>query len=210
MRIYILLILSLLLFGCKEQPNQESMISKSQKSITKQTSLSEKTEKPKPVTLLGKRFKNFSFDLPDNFELQENLSNSNKQVYINKNENILFTIDIEFLPNGFENQSIKDIIINLNEFGSSINQNNRLNFSDFKLLNTTYSDFGNTLSVFVSQLSTDISGSKNMEMMVDSHFVISEPYYCNFTFSYPNNSFSSQNIVSKIKNSFKFKETVKQ
>ncbi len=210
MRISTLLIISLLLLSCKEQSNEKPIYSTAQQNITESTPPSTEVEKPKPIEILEKNFKNFTFKVPNNFELQENVSNSNKQVYVNAQENIGFTIDVEYLPSGFENKSIRTVVVDLNEFGTSINQNNRLNFSDFKLLKTTYADLGNAESVLVNQLSTNISGSKNIEMKVDSYFVISDPYYCSITFSYPRNSISSKNTVAKIGNSFKFKEIVKQ
>lgn len=204
MRISTLLIILLLLLSCKEQSNEKPTNSTAQKTVAEPTPLSREIEKPKPIKFSEKKFKNFTFKISNNFDLQENLSHSNKQVYLNAQENIGFTIDVEYLPSGFENKSIRMVVVDLNEFGSSINQNNRLNFSDFKLLKTIYADLGNAESVFVSQLSTDISGPKNIEMKVDSYFAISAPYYCSITFTYPRNSENALNLINKIENSFKF------
>lgn len=152
-----------------------------------------------------KYFKNFSFEVPDNFVKQSHLSNSNREVYQSKNTGSTFTIDIAQIPIGYENSTIKAIVSNLNEFGKNVNQQNKNLFSDFKLINTEYSNLGNIESILVRQISTKISGIINKSMVVNAHFILANPYYCTYTFSYPNSSSEEKQTLNRITSSFKFK-----
>lgn len=147
--------------------------------------------------------KNFTFKLPSNFRLDNNNSNYNKKVYIAEQETLGLSIDIADLPNGYENSVVSDMVTNLNDFGNSINQENNRHFNDFKLLNSKFTNLGNNSSVEVTQTSTKVSG-KNISMIVKAYFTIANPYYFSITFSYPGNSFEGEQIINKIKDSFKF------
>lgn len=155
------------------------------------------------------KIENFTFSLPSNFYLERNLSNYYKKVYIEDKGTLGLTIDIANLPNENENSTISEMIPNLNDFGNSINLDNKRHFDDFKLINTKYSYLGNIEAVEVSQSSTKVSG-KNVTMFVKTYFVISNPYYYSFTLTYPINSFSSESIVNKIETSFSFPKVVEK
>ena len=155
-------------------------------------------------------FKNFSFKIPKNLNHVINLSNDNKQVYKNYDNNMGLTIDVGSLPEGYdENSTIKSLVNDVNTFGQSVNTQQRKNFNDFKLINSNYDMLGNMESIMVSQTSKNISENKNVQMMVISQFVVSYPYYFSFTFSYPENSSSGMNTITKVMNSFKFENNQK-
>lgn len=203
--IYILLFITLL--GCKENQKAEKYDSQTTNASTytkpKESEISAPKTIEEKIVWDTKKAGNFTFSLPSNFNLESNLSSYNKKVYIADNETLGLTVDIANLPSGYENSTIAGMIPNLNDFGSSINQDNRKYFDDFKLINTKYSYLGNVESVEVSQSSTKVSG-KNKLMSVKAYFVISNPYYCSITFSYPKNSYQGEQTIERIKNSFKF------
>lgn len=214
MKSIILILFFLSFFGCRESKktekyNNDSIYNTSIQSTTNTSETSTSKKIDEKIVWDTKKIGNFTFNLPNNFYLQINLSNYNKKVYICENEALGLTIDIADLPNGYENSAISEMILNLNDFGNSINRDNRQNFDDFRLINTKYSHLGNVESVEVSQSSTKVSG-KNVAMIVKNHFVISNPYYCSITFSYPINSISSEGIIKKIETSFSFPEKVEK
>jgi len=211
--IYTLFLFSL--FGCKEIQKTEKHNSDSTNITTSTNNTKNTIEKNTPEKIEEKivwnteKVRNFTFSLPSNFHFESNLSSYNKKVYIADNENLGITIDIADLPDGYENSRIREMIPNLNNFGNSINQENRRYFDDFRLISTKYSNLGNIESVEVSQLSTKVSG-KNMEMSVKAYFVISSPFYCSITFSYPKSSYQGEKAIEKIKKSFSFPEIVEK
>jgi len=208
MRTTILLLTLFILFACKDNTKPVQYKSESSKSTSNlnNTSNSTSSQIKEPITWRTVKEKNFTFSLPSNFTLENNLSNFNKKVYTANDETLGLTIDIDNLPNGYENSVITEMIPNLNDFGNSINQDNKRHFDDFKLLNTKKSNIGNKESIEVIQTSTKVSG-KNTSMIVQAHFIITNPYYCSITFSYPGNSFQGEQTIEKIKNSFKFESS---
>lgn len=148
-------------------------------------------------------FKNFKFKIPSHLKLVKNVSSSNKKVYRSKNDEIGLTIDISLLPEDYKNSEIGDIINNLDDFGTSITNENNRYFDDFKLINTKNSYLGNKKSVVVNQTSSKISES-NTTSMVNSHFVISSPYYMSVSFFYPKNSYNGKQLFDEIGASFSF------
>ena len=148
--------------------------------------------------------KNLTFQLPSNFSLNEGSSSFNKKVYVAEKETLGLSIDIENLPNGYENSSISDMVSSPSNFGFSINQDNKNLFNDFKLINSEFTYLGNNESLEITQTSKKVSG-KNISMIVKAHFTIADPYYLSITFSYPSNSFDGEQTINKIMKSFKFK-----
>lgn len=209
MRIITFFITIILFVACKDNP----------KSNDYNPPINQKAAEPNPsINTLNKlnenivwndvKFKNFTFKLPSNFHLENSSSNYNRRVYIAEQEILGLSIDVADLPNGYENSVISDMITNLNDFGNSVNANNKRLFNDFQILSTRFSNLGNNESVEVTQTSTKVSG-KNTPMIVKAHFAIANPYYLSITFSFPNNSFDGEQIINKIKNSFKFELTIK-
>jgi hypothetical protein len=48
-----------------------------------------------------------------------------------------------------------------------------------------------------------VSG-ENISIIVKANFLIANPYYLSMTFFYPGNSFEGEQIINKVKRSFKF------
>jgi hypothetical protein len=153
------------------------------------------------------RFKNLSFKIPESLILDVNMSNDNKQVYVDNINYIGLTIDVGLLSKEDENSTIKSKINNLKEFGLSVNEEQRKIFSDLRLRNATYGQLGNVECVTVSQTSTEVSG-KNILMVVVCDFVISYPYYYAITYSYPENRTSSLLKIYGVMGSFKFENNI--
>lgn len=150
-------------------------------------------------------YKNFSYQIPSNLVFKENLSSENKRVYIDDIENIGVSIDIGNINNEQKNTTLKELINNdIHAFALSVNNNNKMNFNDFQLLDYKYGSLGNSESIQIKQESTDISGVKNIKMDIITQFVITYPYYSSITFSYPKASISGREIILKIMDSFKF------
>ena len=188
-----------LFISCKENyPPNSSDLNIKEEEISSTT-----TENPKDIVWKNQSLKNFSFQLPNDFQLEKNLSNASKQVYANDEETLGVTIDIADLPIHYTNKTIAQIIPDLHGFSKSINQGNKMNFNDFVLVSEDYSTLGNASSVEVLQTSTMVSG-KNIPMLVKSQFVVAPPYYLSVTFLYPKNSFPQENLINKIENSFEF------
>ena len=181
--------------------------SKNKKTTENNISVSPKKNIQKDIVWKDFTIRNLSFQLPSNFVLNVTSSKVNKKVYLAEEENLGLTIDIENLPSGYENSKIHDIVSSPNDFGLSVNHDNKNLFNDFKLLSSEFSYIGNIESVLVTQSSTKISGS-NISMLVKSHFTIASPYYYSITFTYPGNSYSGQKIINKIMKSFKFKDSI--
>jgi hypothetical protein len=201
-----ILILLLGFLSCKDNQNSDGYNPPiNHESVESNQSPSENTltEVKENIVWNDVAIKNFTFKLPSNFHLDNNSSNSKKKVYITEKEFLGLSIDIENLPAGYENSVISDMITNLNDFGNSINQDNNRHFKDFKLLNSEFTSLGNNESVEVTQISTKVSG-ENISMIVKANFTIANPYYLSITFFYPGNSFEGEQIINKVKKSFKF------
>lgn len=153
---------------------------------------------------IQKQYQNFSFSIPESMKMDENLSNENQRVFIDNDTNIGITISHSLLPEGHENETISSLInSNTYQFALSVNENNKKNFNDFKLLDYNFDTLGNTESFLVTHSSTEVSG-KNISMLVRSYFVISSPNYYSIVLSYPENSVSKEDVVKRIIDSFIF------
>ena len=148
------------------------------------------------------RFKNFSFQLPSNMKLQENLSNDTEKIFLDDKKNIGITINFGNLSSSQENSTIQSLVGDLDEFGLNINRDNKLNFKDFELESTQFDKLGNSESILVNQTSTLVSGVKNIKMKIMAQFVVTQALFYSFTFSYPENSQTAQETVLKIMDSF--------
>lgn len=147
-------------------------------------------------------FKDFRFQLPNNMKLNENLSDNTKKIFLDGTNNIALSIDVGNIPSSQENSSIHKLVSDLDEFGLNINRDNKKNFSDFELRSTQFDKLGNSESILVNQTSTQVSGIKNIKMKIMAQFVVTQNYFYSFTFSYPENSESAQEIILKIMASF--------
>lgn len=153
---------------------------------------------------IQKQYQNFSFSVPESMNMDENLSNENQRVFIDNDTNIGITISHSLLPEGHENETISSLINgNTYQFALSVNENNKKNFSDFKLLDYDFDTLGNAESFLVTHSSTEVSG-KNISMIVKSYFVISSPNYYSIVLSYPENSVSKEDVIKRIIDSFIF------
>ncbi|MBP6755620.1 MAG: hypothetical protein KA210_05680, partial [Bacteroidia bacterium] len=153
---------------------------------------------------IQKQYQNFSFSIPESMKMDKTLSNENQQVFIDNDTNIGITISHSLLPEGHENETISSLINgNTYQFALSVNENNKKNFSDFKLLDYDFDTLGNVESFLVTHSSTEVSG-KNISMLVRSYFVISSPNYYSIVLSYPENSVNKEEIINKIADSFQF------
>jgi hypothetical protein len=206
MKIVIALLILCIFSNCKEFEKEVSEISY-EVPDTKLEKISEppKVETEKPIWI-KETFKNFSFEKPNNLKIERSLSNENKKVYTS-DDNFAMTIDIDYVPSGYENSSINDLITSPSQFAEAVNQNQIRNFSDFKLIGYNYAQLGNKKSFVINQKSKDVSGSKNIYMDVKNHFLVTSPYYCSISFSFPQNSKQHLTILSKIENSFVFPES---
>lgn len=156
---------------------------------------------------IEKKYQNFSYSIPESMKLIENQSNENLQVIVDEDNNIGITISHSILPDGQENETISSLINGESrQFALSTNEENRRNFSDFQLIDYNFQMLGNLESFLVTQSSTELSG-KNINMILESYFVISSPNYYSISLSYPENSISKKDVIKRIVNSFKFNIT---
>jgi hypothetical protein len=191
----LLLLLSLSLFGCQDFDARDS-----QNTTVKQI------DKPivEEIEWNTIKVRNFKFDLPSNMQLQLAQSNDRKKTYVDEKKSLGLTIDIELLPSGYEFvESVSELVPDIKVFGEEINKNNRKTFSDFILASTDYAILGNNSSILVRQVSTQISG-KSIPMYINTYFVVTSPYYCTFTFSYPMSSELGYDNFTRIIKSFIF------
>jgi hypothetical protein len=158
----------------------------------------------KSVFWIEKKYQNFSYSIPENMKLFEDLSNENQQVFVDEDNNIGITISHSILPDGNETETIRSLISNnTREFALDANNEQKINFNDFQLIDYNFDMLGNIESFLVTQSSTELSG-KNISMIMKSYFVISSPNYYSISLSYPENSVSKEEIIKKIVDSFKF------
>lgn len=144
------------------------------------------------------------YKLPQNFILQEEMSNQNIKFYLDSNSNLSFNISFRTIPNGAEYKSIDEISQNITSFANSINDNNKLNFDDFKLINYKTEKLDNLQTIKIEQTSSKISG-KNIEMLITNYNVISGISFYNITYAYPKDNYTFKKDFEKIKSSIIFK-----
>lgn len=147
-------------------------------------------------------FLNSRFQIPEKLILNEDNSSEHFKLYIDPVSNITMSIAADSLNNNYEEVS-KDSLAN---FANRINEGNKMNFKDFKLLDYKFSYLGNLKAIRIEQSSKEVSGIKNIEMIIVSYYVVSEPYYYSITFSYPTDDKSNLETFEQINKSFDFKK----
>ena len=157
----------------------------------------------KETVWLNENLQNCNFKLPDNFILQE-WSNENMKFYVDLNSNLSFNFLFGSIPDDAEYKSLDEISQNITSFANSVNENNKLNFDDFKLIDYKIEKLGNLKAIKIEQTSTKVS-VKDIEMLVTNYNLISGSTYYNITFAYPKDSLKFKNDFDKIKNSLEFK-----
>jgi hypothetical protein len=198
------LLFLILIFSCKNDTQDKNSVVLSDTSQKVTTYKQEEKIPIGKIDWIEKSFKNFNFEIPENWNLQASVSNYNKQVFLNSSDNIALTIDIGEIPEGYEDSNINNLITNQSQFANAINQNQKRNFQDFELIGYKFGTLGNTDSFIINQVSNDVSGIKNITMKVKSHFILSKPYYCSITFTYPQNSDNAPTLITKVENFFTF------
>lgn len=149
-------------------------------------------------------FRKISFKIPNPYSSTVSLANTNQYTWLTNNERISITIDIGNIPSGKENLTINELIPNIKSFSQEVNNGNKKDFSDFKILSQEYINLGDTKAVLVNQQSKKVSG-KNKLYNVHSYFVTAKPHFYSIVISYDVNSYNDRKIAEKIASSFKFK-----
>lgn len=147
-------------------------------------------------------FMNTTFQVPNNLPLDENLSTDKLKTYINFDLNISMTIVADYLTDEMIDKTIDDFDISI--VADNINNENKRNFDDFKLLNYEMTNLGNSKAIKIEESSKKVSGLKNIKMIIVSYHVILKPYYYKVTFSYPQENSRSLEIFEQINKTFDF------
>lgn len=157
----------------------------------------------KEIVWLNENLANCNFKLPENFILQNEISNDNLKIYGDKKLNLSLNISNGIIPDDAEFKTIDELSKNISTFADSWNENNKLNFDDFKLIDYKIEKLGNLKAIKIEQSSTKISG-KNIEMFITTYNVIDGSSYYNITYIYPRDSLKYNIDFDKIKKSFEF------
>ena len=155
------------------------------------------------ITWNAINFNDVQFELPNNMTLNESLSSRNFKSYVDFGKGISLTIVQDNLTNDLQGKTIEDFAENIEAFANSITEEHKKSFHDAVLLNYRFSTLGNSKSIEVEELSTEVSASKNIEMVIISHHLINRSYY-KITFVYPRSNLEFENIFNKINKSFVF------
>lgn len=166
-------------------------------------------EIPKEITWIQNNFMNSTFQIPNNLFLIDSLSSDKSKLYIDFNSNISMSIVADYLSDEMKNRTIDDFADNISILANSINEENKRNFDDFKLLNYEMSNLGNSKAIKIEESSKKVSGLKNIEMRIISCHVISKPYYYKVTFSYPEESSEFLQTFEQINKTFDFNKLPK-
>jgi hypothetical protein len=148
-------------------------------------------------------FRKISFKIPNPYSSTVSLANTNQYTWLTNNERISITIDIGNIPNGKENLRINELIPNIKSFAQEVNNGNKRDFSDFKILSQEYINLGDTKAVLVNQQSKKVSG-KNKLFNVHSYFVTAKPHFYSIVISYDTQSYEDRKVAEKIASSFIF------
>lgn len=152
-------------------------------------------------------FRKISFKIPNPYSSTVSLANTNQYTWLTNNERISITIDIGNIPNGKENLTINELIPNIKPFAQEVNNGNKKDFSDFKILSQEYINLGDTKAVLVNQQSKKVSG-KNKLFNVHSYFVTAKPHFYSIVISYDSQSYNDRKVAEKIASSFIFKKEI--
>jgi hypothetical protein len=150
-------------------------------------------------------FRKISFKIPNPYSSTVSLANTNQYTWLTNNERISITIDVGDIPNGKQNLKISELIPNIRSFAEEVNNGNKRDFSDFKILSQEYINLGDTKAVLVNQQSTKVSG-KNKLFNVHSYFVSAKPHFYSIVISYNAKSYEDRKVAEKIASSFIFKK----
>ena len=149
-------------------------------------------------------FLNCEFKIPETLQVQESSISNDSKLFIDYESSTSMQLNAGLLDDSMEKKSIEDYKNNLSSFANTINEGNRKDFDDFRLLNYEIKTFGNEKAIKITQYSTKVSGIKNIEMQIVSYYVIATPYFYSITFIYPKRSHDFEEILNSISNSFKF------
>ncbi len=190
-------------FENKKNVQMEYIPSNSQSSIDIDTTVKKNVKEE--TVWLNKINIDYSFKLPENFIQNDDLTNDNFYLYVDKDLYLSLSITSNNLDVGNQDMEIEQFADKLPEFAQNFNSNNKKNFDDFKLIDYEMSKIGNTNAIKITQSSRKVSG-KNIEMKVVSYNLIAKPKYYDITYSYPKDSIKYDSIFKKIEESFEFKK----
>lgn len=165
-------------------------------------------EFPKEIKWINKDFANTIFQIPENLVFQESLSSNNSKLYIDFNSNISMSIVYDLLNDEMSEKTIDDFADNISILANNINEENKRNFDDFKLLNYEMSNLGNSKAIKIEESSKKVSGLKNIDMRIISYHIISKPYYYKVTFSYPQEKPEFLETFEQINKTFDFNNSL--
>jgi hypothetical protein len=90
---------------------------------------------------------------------------------------------------------------------NAVNEENKRNFDDFKLLNYEIGNLGNSKAVKIVESSKKVSGLKDIEMKIISYQIIENPYYYKVVFSFPQESSEFLETFTQVNKSFVFQKS---
>lgn len=161
-------------------------------------------EVPKEIKWINNDFVNTVFQIPENLVLEESLSSNNSKLYIDFTSNISMSIVADLLKDEMSEITTDDFADNISILANNINEENKRNFDDFKLLNYEMSHLGNSKAIKIEESSKKVSGPKNIDMRIISYHIISKPYYYKVTFSYPQGKPEFLETFEQINKTFDF------
>lgn len=145
----------------------------------------------------------YNFIIPRNLKMDDELSNKNFKIYLDKNLLLSLSIASNDLDTINSSLSIEKFITDLPEIAKVFNDNNREKFDDFELVDFEMSHLGHETAMKIVQSSTKVS-NKDIEMKIISFSLINNSKYYNITYSYPKNNIEYDSIFERIHDSFKF------
>lgn len=163
-------------------------------------------EVPKEVIWIKKDFANTSFQIPDNLIFIDSLSSDNSKLYIDFDSNVSISIVSDFINDEMSERTIDDFADNISILANNIDEENKRNFDDFKLLNYEMSYLGNSKAIKIEESSKKVSGPKNIDMRIISYHIILKPYYYKVTFSFPIESPEFSETFEQVNKSFVFQK----
>lgn len=164
-------------------------------------------EIPKQISWIKKDFANSTFQIPDNLVLIDSLSTDNSRLYIDFNLNISMSIVANNLPDEMKDKTINDLEDKISILANAVNEENKRNFDDFKLLNYEIGNLGNSKAVKIVESSKKVSGLKDIEMKIISYQIIENPYYYKVVFSFPQESSEFLETFTQVNKSFVFQKS---
>lgn len=165
-------------------------------------------EVPQEIKWNNVDFVNTVFQIPENLVLEESLSSNDSKLYIDYASNVSMSIVADNLPDEMKDKTISDLEGKISILANTINEENKINFDDFKLLNYEMSKLGNSKAIKIEESSKKVSGPKNIDMRIISYHIISKPYYYKVTFSYPQEKPEFLETFERINKSFDFNNSL--